>query len=154
MNLSNNLIELNFEKDPSIKDLFLSNKPDDCIELLEMHLSCTINIEKTLLFLDEVQAFPQILAKLRWFYEEMPELALIATGSLLDFTLEDHTFSMPVGRISYYYLEPFSFNEFLFVTDNKKLLHLLNTITTEQISKGDAINPLIHKKLLSLFNLI
>ncbi|EDM27065.1 hypothetical protein LNTAR_07469 [Lentisphaera araneosa HTCC2155] len=147
------LIELNFEKDLIIKEIFTSNNPHEYISLLEMHLSCTINIENSLLFLDEVQAFPQILAKLRWFYEEMPELALIATGSLLDFTLEDHTFSMPVGRISYYYLEPFSFNEFLSVTGNEILRDFLDTINLTQISQGEAIKPLIHKKLLSLFKI-
>ena len=43
----------------------------------------------------------------------MPELPVIAAGSLLDFTLAKHEFSMPVGRIGYLYLEPLSFEEFL-----------------------------------------
>jgi len=43
----------------------------------------------------------------------MPELPIIAAGSLLDFALDAHQFSMPVGRIGYMYLEPFSFEEFL-----------------------------------------
>ena len=43
----------------------------------------------------------------------MPELPVIAAGSLLDFTLAEHEFSMPVGRIGYLYLEPLSFEEFL-----------------------------------------
>ena len=62
-----------------------------------------------------------MLAKLRWMYEELPKLAVIAAGSLLDFVLADHTFSMPVWRIGYYYLEPFSFTEFLFATGNDLL---------------------------------
>lgn len=43
----------------------------------------------------------------------MPELPVLTAGSLLDFTLAKHEFSMPVGRIGYMYLEPFSFEEFL-----------------------------------------
>jgi uncharacterized protein len=43
----------------------------------------------------------------------MPELPVITAGSLLDFTLAKHEFSMPVGRIGYLYLEPLSFEEFL-----------------------------------------
>jgi predicted AAA+ superfamily ATPase len=56
-----------------------------------------------------------MLAKLRWFKEMMPSLAVIAAGSLLEFVLDDHEFSMPVGRISYLHLEPLSFDEFLAV---------------------------------------
>jgi uncharacterized protein len=84
-----------------------------------------IKLKQTLLFLDEVQAAPELLAKLRWFAEEKPELAIIATGSLLDFALDDHEFSMPVGRISYMYLEPMSFEEFLLAQSQHKLCDFL-----------------------------
>jgi hypothetical protein len=40
-------------------------------------------------------------------------MAIIAAGSLPEFTLKDHSFSMPVGRIEYYHLGPFTFKEFL-----------------------------------------
>jgi predicted AAA+ superfamily ATPase len=50
---------------------------------------------------------------LRWFYEELPELPVVAAGSLLEFTLAEHGFSMPVGRITYRHIEPLSFPEFL-----------------------------------------
>lgn len=49
---------------------------------------------------------PEVLANLRWFDEELPALPVIAAGSLLDFVLADHAFSMPVGRITYLHLEP------------------------------------------------
>ena len=68
---------------------------------------------KGILFLDELQTAPEVLAKLRWFAEEMPELPVIAAGSLLEFALRDFEYSMPVGRVSFAFVEPMSFPEFL-----------------------------------------
>jgi predicted AAA+ superfamily ATPase len=73
--------------------------------------------ERSLLFLDEIQAVPEAIQALRYFYEDVPELAVIAAGSLLEFTLSNHSFSMPVGRITYLHIAPVSFNEFLMATD-------------------------------------
>ena len=66
----------------------------------------------SLLFLDEIQAVPEAIASLRYFYEEMPELPVVAAGSLLEFALAKHSFSMPVGRIEYLHLGPMDFKEF------------------------------------------
>lgn len=107
------LIELNFEKRPQFESLFASNDPREILRQITALTGQTYEPAKTILFLDEIQAAPNLLAKLRWFAEDMPELPVIAAGSLLDFTLAAHEFSMPVGRISYLYLEPLSFEEFL-----------------------------------------
>ena len=57
-------------------------------------------------FLDEIQAIPEAIAALRYFHEELPDLAVIAAGSLLEFVLGSHSFSMPVGRVSYLHMGP------------------------------------------------
>ena len=107
------LIELNFEKRPDLKSLFSSNDPKETLINIEASTGSKIEPSKAILFLDEVQAAPHLLEKLRWFAEDMPELPVVAAGSLLDFTLAKHEFSMPIGRIGYLYLEPLSFDEFL-----------------------------------------
>ncbi len=107
------LIELNFEKRPDLESLFSSNDPKEIILNIAASTGNKIEPSKAILFLDEIQAAPRLLGKLRWFAEEMPELPVLAAGSLLDFTLAKHEFSMPVGRIGYMYLEPLSFEEFL-----------------------------------------
>lgn len=107
------LIEINFEKRPNLESLFSSNDPKEILINIAASTGNKIETSKTILFLDEIQAAPHLLEKLRWFAEDMPELPVIAAGSLLDFTLAEHEFSMPVGRISYLYLEPLSFEEFL-----------------------------------------
>ena len=107
------LIELNFEKRPDLESLFSSNDPKEIIINIAASMGSKIEPSKAILFLDEIQAAPHLLEKLRWFAEDMPELPVIAAGSLLDFALAKHEFSMPVGRIGYLYLEPLSFEEFL-----------------------------------------
>src|SRR3989338_8775129 len=88
------LIEINFEKRPDRADLFKSNDPAQILLELSGALNQPIDYQKSILFLDEIQAAPSILSKLRWFSEECAELPVIAAGSLLEFLLHDHTFSM------------------------------------------------------------
>ena len=70
---------------------------------------------------------------------------MIAAGSLLEFLLEDHTFSMPVGRIGYMYMEPLSFEEFLLAQTRGALSYL------ETFNWGTEIPEALHEKLMSLF---
>ena len=60
-----------------------------------------------------MQAAPHALQALRYLYEDRPDLPVLAAGSLLEFVLADHPFSMPVGRIEYLHLGPMSFAEYL-----------------------------------------
>jgi hypothetical protein len=115
------LIELNFEKRPDLESLFSSNDPKESLINIAASTGSKIEPSKAILFLDEVQAAPHLLEKLRWFAEELPELPVIAAGSLLDFALAKHEFSMPVGRIGYMYLEPLSFEEFLTAVGQQEL---------------------------------
>lgn len=139
------LIELNFEKRPDIQTLFESNNPNEIVANIIAFIGKTIKPSESILFLDEIQAAPLLLAKLRWFAEDMPQLPVIAAGSLLDFALAEHAFSMPVGRISYLYLEPLSFEEFLDATENQKLRDYIKNYEWN-ISIPDAI----HKQLIKL----
>ncbi len=112
----------NLEREPGLAACFASNDPAAVVALLEASLRRSIVPGRSLLFLDEIQAAPQVLAKLRWFAEELPALHVAAAGSLLDFALADHSFSMPVGRISYGHLEPLTFAEFLRACGEDRLL--------------------------------
>ena len=56
--------------------------------------------QQTLLFIDEIQAAPEAINLLRYFYEQEPAIAVIAAGSMLE-TLFDKNISFPVGRVEY-----------------------------------------------------
>ena len=66
---------------------------------------------KTLLFFDEIQACPRAITALRYFYENLPELHVVAAGSLLEFAFGE--ISIPVGRIQYLDIYPMTFYEYL-----------------------------------------
>lgn len=140
------LIELNFERQPSFASLFNSNDPEQILLNLSAISNQKIDPQNCLLFLDEIQASPQLFSKLRWFAEDLPELSVIAAGSLLEFVLAQHTFSMPVGRISYMHLEPLSFEEFLLANERQSLWDYLvkYDLTTE-------VPAVIHEQLTILF---
>lgn len=131
------LIELNFEKRPELVSLFSSNDPKETLMNISPAVGVKIEPSNAILFFDEIQAAPQLLEKLRWFAEDMPELPVIAAGSLLDFALAKHEFSMPVGRIGYMYLEPLSFEEFLDALGESELrLYLQNFDWTDRIPEA------------------
>jgi len=83
---------------------------------LEILLKQKIVPGKTLLFIDEIQACPQAISALRYFYEELPDLHVVAAGSLLEFAMKDISF--PVGRVQFLHLHPLCFAEYLQATGN------------------------------------
>lgn len=140
------LVELNLERQRQLAIHFEANDPKVILLNLESALNQTIDPTHCILFLDEIQATPELFAKLRWFYEDMPELAVIAAGSLLEFVLSNHTFSMPVGRIDYFFVEPLGFEEFLLA---KNETHLLSAIAMFSFDKP--FNAALHDKANQLF---
>jgi predicted AAA+ superfamily ATPase len=140
------LIELNFEKQPALASLFDGNDPKQILLNLSAVLGQDIDPGQSLLFLDEIQAVPQLFSKLRWFYEDLSALPVVAAGSLLEFVLAEHSFSMPVGRISYLHLEPLSFEEFLLAQNKASLYDYLQSYDLKV-----AMPLAIHEQLLALF---
>lgn len=94
--------------------------------ILERNIRLT-GSQTVLLFLDEVQQSVQAIKLLRYFYEELPELYVIAAGSLLEFALGGEL-SFPVGRVEQVLLHPMSFNEYLLAIGKKGLLDRLDAL--------------------------
>jgi len=118
-------VELNFEHDPQLARHFAHSDPRRILDELSLVRGQDIRIDKSLLFLDETQAASTVLASLRWFAEELPGLPVVAAGSLLDFALHEHRVSTPVGRVSYCYVGPMSFPEYLEAHHQQALLSRL-----------------------------
>ncbi len=138
----NNLVEINFDADPEKAGLFRSSDVQEIIKFLEIDLNVSIRPGSTLLFLDEIQAVPELLGKLRYFHEKMPALHVICAGSLLDFALAEPLFSVPVGRIEFMHLGPMSFSEYLLAVDRSLLLGYL-----QDFRMGDTVPQSIHDQL-------
>lgn len=141
----NNFIEINFEKQPEYKTLFLENLDvKRIITQISALYGKTITPNKTLLFFDEIQTCPEAIMSLRFFWEEMPELHVIAAGSLLEFALEElPTFG--VGRIHSMFMYPMTFDEFLKANNEHLLIDARNLA-----SYTTPLPTALHDKLISL----
>jgi predicted AAA+ superfamily ATPase len=143
------LIEINFERNPEYRQAFASQNPDEILAILNLLTGETITAGGTLLFLDEIQAAPEALAALRYFYEEKPELHVVAAGSLLEFTLADAQFSMPVGRVEYLHLGPMQFEDFLEAMGQPRMASHIRSITLADI-RSNALPGPVHERYLGL----
>ncbi len=137
-------IEINLEILPQALQIFEKDlQPERIIREISVLIKKPIIPGKTLLFIDEIQVAPQAILALRYFYELIPELHVIAAGSLLDFAIEE--VGIPVGRIQSLYMYPMSFMEFLAAQQE--------TLLIEEILMHKLEEPLsnvIHEKSLSL----
>jgi len=139
------ILEVNFERRPEAASLFASKEPKTICRLLEARFGTPLVPGTSLLFLDEIQAAPEVFAALRYFREELPELHVLAAGSLLEFVLKEHAFSMPVGRVEYLHLGPMLFEEFLLAVGRGSLNDWLR-----QYRPGDETPTELHGELSRL----
>ncbi len=139
------LCNVNLERHPELSSIFSGKDPEQIIQQIEF-LPKTESIGgDSLLFLDEIQAVPEAIPALRYFYEDMPELPVVSAGSLLEFALRNHTFSMPVGRIQYLHMGPMTFSEFLLAMGEEHLYNFINNY-----DPGQQIGEIVHQRLLHL----
>ena len=119
-------VELNFEEHPELSAFFekaMTAAP--LVEKLAAYARTAIVPGETLLFLDEIQACPAALSALRYFWEQMPSLHVIAAGSLLEFALQEIP-SLGVGRLTSRFMYPMTFVEFLRGIGEERLVGLLD----------------------------
>ena len=131
---------IDLEKRPDLHPIFEPNLDVKRIVAdLELVLNIHIEAGKDLLFFDEIQSCPRALMSLRYFYEDMPDLHVIAAGSLLEFALKDISF--PVGRIEFLEMFPMTFEEFLIAQSKDQAVELLN-------NPAQSISQPVHRYLL------
>lgn len=125
---------INFEKRTDWHSVFdLNYDVNRIVGELEILTGNRITPGKDLLFFDEIQECPNAIASLRYFYEQMPDLHLIAAGSLLEFALGNISF--PVGRVQLINMHPMNFQEFLVATGNEPAAQLIGE-SPKDVSAG------------------
>ncbi len=134
-------IEINFELTPGVRPMFDKDlHPERILRDLSFYINQRIEPGKTLLFFDEIQEVPKAILALRYFFEMVPGLHVIAAGSLFDFALEK--VGLPVGRVSSLYMYPLSFVEFLVACGHSSL--------AKAILEEEVFSEVIHLKLMDL----
>ena len=138
-----NYLYFNLENKESIRLFEMDIPLDDLVNMLYASLGKMRNEGSTLIFIDEIQNSPKTIALLRYFYEQRPDLHVIAAGSLLE-NLVDVKVSFPVGRVQYLALRPCSFREFLGAVGKANLLDIL--------SQKAEYTAAFHDQLMYFFN--
>ncbi|ADR22712.1 ATPase [Marivirga tractuosa] len=133
-------ISLNLEKKKDANYFKTYKEANVLLEaLLLINRLQDVEKKETLLFIDEIQECPEAIALLRYFYEELPHLHVIAAGSLLEHSLSQVK-SFPVGRVKYLYIFPMNFQEFLLAHKMDALLEQLGKIPINQAAHQVAMD--------------
>ena len=129
------LIIIDFERNRAVRSIFEKDlDPLKMIQELEIFAGQKITPGKTLLFFDEIQACERALMMLRYIYEEIPKLHIVAAGSLLEFSMS--SISFPVGRVTFEWMRPMTFREFLLASGKEMLIKKLPSIFEPKTISG------------------
>lgn len=122
----NDTVRIDLQKNESLQRQIDASdlNPSGLIDLIQAFTGKTITPGKTLLIIDEIQESPQALNSLKYFNEEMPDLAILVAGSLLGLSMgksddkkHPRKNSFPVGKVSFLDIHPLSFGEFVQAID-------------------------------------
>lgn len=121
------VLYVNFEKSRHLRSLFELDFDIKRVKIaLQTETGVSITPSNTLIIFDEIQSAPSALNALKYFFEDAPELFIVAAGSLLGVALHAHT-SFPVGKVEFMDLYPMSYYEFLEAMGEKSLLDVLKS---------------------------
>lgn len=138
---------VNFEENASFIPAFSTDlNPAGIVRDLSLLLGTPIDRQTDLLILDEIQQCPRALTSLKYFAEELPELAVCAAGSLLGVHLGECSF--PVGKVDEVRMYPLTFEEFLAAVSDLVLQEAF-----EQITELAPLSPVLHQRLWNEFKL-
>jgi len=137
-------IYLNFEQNPDLKTLFKGDlNPQNIINNISLYTGEKIYSSDTLIFFDEIQAAPEAITSLKYFYEQSPDYHIISAGSLLGVSVGKQS-SFPVGKVNFMTLYPMSFAEYLTAFGEELLVDRL-----VNIKNIESLPEIIHEKLVN-----
>lgn len=121
---------VDLERNRSLHSIFSTDlDPNRILAELEIFLNLKLRQGETLLFLDEIQSCPQAIMALRYFYEEHPQLHVVAAGSLLEFAVSEISF--PVGRVQFLEMHPMNFIEYLWAIGRDEAAEIVSSAPAE-----------------------
>ncbi len=143
-----NYIEINFVEDSIGQKLFekVNNKEDFYFQLSMIAGEKMKDKDNTLIFIDEIQQYPQFLTMLK-FLKQDNKFTYICSGSLLGVTLSK-TPSIPIGSIDVVHMYPLDFEEFLMANGFNSFA--INSLKTK-FDKLETLDENTHNKVLDLF---
>lgn len=141
-------IYINLESQEEVKKIFDQTiTPEEIIANMESLLNISIDIEKTIIFFDEIQVSERAISSLKYFCESNKNYKVICAGSLLGVKINRFKSSFPVGKVWIDYLFPMDFEEFLIAIGEKKL----NESIKQAYEKMEELIEPLHNKALKLY---
>ena len=145
-----NYIYINLLDNPQIVDLFEQSIPtEEKFTKMQWILNKNIDLEKTIIFFDEIQLSEKLISNLKYFCESDKPFKIICAGSLLGVKINRFHSSFPVGKVKMKYMYPMDFEEFLMATSSQGLIDEIYRCYNEVIPMTNAL----HDKLLNLYRL-
>lgn len=118
-----NYIYINVEREKNISDLFSETyNPEDIMEKIEILKGIDVNVDNTVIFLDEIQVNEDVISSLKYFCESDKPYKIVCAGSLLGVKINRFKSSFPVGKVTIKNLYPMDFEEFLLAINEEKLI--------------------------------
>lgn len=143
-----NYFYINLEKEENIRSIFEDTiEPDRIIELIEITKKRSIDIETTIIFIDEIQVSERAISSLKYFCESEKNYKIVTAGSLLGVKINRFKSSFPVGKVDIKYLYPMDFEEYLIAQGEEKLIKEIRN----HYQKMEKINESIHEKAIDLY---
>lgn len=128
-----NLAYISCEKNQRMQELFSDYDTRRIIRGISAITGQTIEAEKTLIFIDEIQEIPKAISSLKYFCENKNEYHVAVAGSLLGVALHEGE-SFPVGKVDVIQLYPMNFEEFLLALGKQSLLEILQSKNWNEIN--------------------
>ncbi len=143
-----NYVYINLENAEDIRNIFEQTMtPEDIIKNIEAIMNINIDIDKTIIFFDEIQSCERAIASLKYFCESEKMYKIVCAGSLLGVKINRYKSSFPVGKVWIDYLYPMNYSEFLKAIGEEKLLNLIE----ESYKKMEPMIDSVHSKALKLY---
>ena len=143
-----NYVYINLDNMEDIREIFEGTKiPEEIIRNIEAILNIDIDVEKTIIFIDEIQVSERAISTLKYFCESEQPYKIVCAGSLLGVKINRFKSSFPVGKVWIDYLYPMNFSEFLKAIGEENILKLIE----ESYYNMKPMLEVTHKKALNLY---
>ncbi len=143
-----NYIYINLESNPGIIEFFKATlEPEKIISDLEIFFEKKIDLDNTIIFIDEIQYSEEVINSLKYFSEANKKYKIVCAGSLLGVKLNRMQHSFPVGKVIIKHLYPVTFDEFLIATNSV----MLKAKIEECFDTNSKMNTALHKKAIRAY---
>lgn len=143
-----NYVYLNFEFQSELASVFEKTiDPKEIIKYIETIIGQSIDIESTVIFLDEIQVSERAITSLKYFCEAKENYKIVCAGSLLGVKINRFSSSFPVGKVRILEMFPMNFEEFLWGIGEERLVNVIK----ECFEKKEPMIDILHNKALKYY---